>query len=96
MRPDPDAWVTRGQAAEYLNLRADTIGKWHDRGWVDPATGERRHLRTKRLPGGRLRYRLGDILDAERATRNHVNSSRNPRRGAWADLDRKKPSFAPA
>lgn len=98
MRPDPDAYVTRGQAAEYLNVRADTIGKWHDRGWLDPTTGQRRHLRTRTLPSGRLGYRLGDILDAERGTRGNMNSSRNPRRGgrAWADLDRKTPSYAPA
>lgn len=62
-----NAWVSRGQAAYLTGVSADAIGKWNARGWVTPA-GERRQLRTRKLPNGRLQYRLGDILDAERDT----------------------------
>ncbi len=62
-----NAWVSRGQASYLTGVSADAIGKWNARGWVD-AAGARRHLRTRRLPSGRLQYHLGDILDAERDT----------------------------
>lgn len=67
-----DAYVTRAQASLVTGVRPDTIGKWHARGWTDPA-GERHVLRTKPGTGRALLFRLGDILDAERDTR------RNPR-----------------
>lgn len=70
-----DAYVTRGQAATITGVSEDSIGKWHHRGWLTP-DGERRHLRTKPGRGRHLRYRLGDILDAERDTRGNPNSRR--------------------
>ncbi len=63
-----NAWVTRGEASYLIGVSAGAIGKWHARGWVDSGSGQRRRLRTRRLPSGRLQYRLGDILDAERDT----------------------------
>lgn len=62
-----DAWVSRGQAAAAADVSPDTIGKWRARGWVDQF-GVWCQLRTKRLGNGRLLYRFGDILDAERDT----------------------------
>lgn len=62
-----DAWVSRGEAAYMTGVSADAIGKWHARGWVTP-DGARRRLTVRRLENGRLRYRLGDVLDAERDT----------------------------
>lgn len=62
-----DVWVSRGQAAYFTGVSADAIGKWHARGWL-AGDGSRRRLRTKRLGNGRLMYRVGDILDAERDT----------------------------
>lgn len=91
---NPDAWLTRSQAAMYAGVSTDTVGKWHARGWLTPS-GERRHLTVQRRPDGTLRYRLGDVVDAERDTRNNANSPRNPLRprpaggpGSWADLNR--------
>lgn len=56
--------------------KASTISNWQARGWVT-ADGERRHLKVRRRADGKLRYRLGDLLDAERDT------SANPKsRGA--------------
>lgn len=72
-----DAWVTRSGAAYVAGVSTDTVGKWQARGWVD-RTGVRRHLRTKPQAGGRLLYRIGDILQAESDT--HL--SRKGHRGA--------------
>jgi hypothetical protein len=70
-----DAYITRAQASLLTGVTADSIGKWHHRGWLTP-DGERRYLRTKPGRGKHLRYRLGDILDAERDTRTNPNSRR--------------------
>lgn len=56
-------------------VSADSIGKWHARGWRGP-DGEQRTLTTKPGKGRTLKYRLGDILDAERDTRSNPNSRR--------------------
>ena len=72
---NPDAYITRAQAARLTGLSADSIGKWHARGWRD-GTGELRHLNTRPGSGRHLLYRLGDVLDAERDTRNSANSRR--------------------
>lgn len=73
---NPDAMVTRAQAAMVTLVRPDTIGKWQARGWTSP-TGERRFLTTQLSPDGRtLRYRLGDILEAERDTRLNPRARR--------------------
>lgn len=70
-----DAYITRAQAAMLTGVSADSIGKWHARGWRS-GEGELRHLRTRPKNGRVLLYRLGDILDAERETRNNPNSRR--------------------
>ncbi|MET0701652.1 MAG: hypothetical protein ABWY93_18535 [Mycobacterium sp.] len=62
-----DAWLSRGDAAYLTGVSPDAIGKWHARGWVD-RDGQRRYLSTRRLGNGRLQYRYGDILEAERDT----------------------------
>lgn len=91
---NPDAWLTRAQAAQYAGVSTNTIGKWHAQGWLAPDGAEgrvRRHLTVKRRRDGNLLYRLGDVVDAERDTRNNTNSPRNPlRAGArpWAELNR--------
>jgi len=72
---NPDAYVTRGQAAMVTGVRPDTIGKWLARGWVDPA-GERHTLTTRPGDGRVLLFRLGDILAAERDTRLNPRARR--------------------
>lgn len=72
---NPDAYLTRGQASMLTGLSPDSIGKWHHRGWIG-ADGERRFLETRPGKGNALKYRLGDILDAERDTRSNPNSRR--------------------
>lgn len=72
---NPDAYLTRAQAALLTGVSLGAIGKWQHRGWLS-ANGERRRLSTKPAPGNKLRYRLGDILDAERDTRNSPLSRR--------------------
>lgn len=77
---NPDAYVTRAQAAMVTGVRPDTIGKWLARGWVDPA-GERHALTTRPGGSGRsLLFRLGDILAAERDTRLNPRARRRPSR----------------
>ncbi len=75
VRVNLDAYLTRSQASLLTGVSPDSIGKWHARGWLT-AAGERRHLSTKPGPGKNLRYRLGDILEAERDTRINPNSRR--------------------
>ena len=89
-----DAWITRGQAALLTQVTPDTIGKWHARGWLD-AEGRRRHLTVRSKRNGQLEYRLGDILDAERDTRNNPNSRRGSRR-APAQVSAVPPALAGA
>lgn len=72
---DLDAYVTRAQAAMVTGVRADTIGKWHARGWTDPR-GERHTLSTRPADGRTLLFRLGDILTAERDTRLNPRARR--------------------
>lgn len=74
-----DAFLTRAQAAKVAHVSAAAVGKWHVRGWVDRA-GVRRWVQVKRLANGNLLYRLGDILEAERDTRNNPKSRRGSRR----------------
>lgn len=72
---NPDAYVTREQASMLTGVSRDAIGKWRARGWHAP-DGSHRELSTKPGKGNSLRYRLGDILDAERDTRSNPNSRR--------------------
>lgn len=77
---NPDAFLTRAQAAMVTGVSPDAIGKWRARGWLS-SDSVRRHLRVRRCGDGTLRYRLGDILDAERDTRMSGHSRRHVRRG---------------
>jgi hypothetical protein len=70
-----DAYITRAEASLLTGVTADAIGKWHHRGWKTP-DGCVRRLRTRPGPGRTLRYRVGDLLDAERDTRDSPNSRR--------------------
>lgn len=72
---NPDAYITRAQAAKVTGVSADAIGKWHARGWQDPCGGKHQ-LQTRPGPGRTLLYRLGDIMTAERETRRSPNSRR--------------------
>lgn len=90
MRIDRDAYITRAQAAVVTTVSPDSIGKWRARGWLN-AAGERQFLRTKRLAGGNLLYRLGDLIDAERDTALNPNSRRGSTRPA-AQLRATSPS----
>ncbi|MEU7905295.1 hypothetical protein [Actinoplanes sp. NPDC049118] len=76
---DLDAFLTRAQAAMVTGVSPDAIGKWRARGWLPP-DGARRHLRVRRCGDGTLRYRLGDILEAERDTRMSGHSRRGTSR----------------
>lgn len=81
-----DAYITRAQAAFALGVSKDTISAWHARGWysrtgeTDPVTGkeivEHLHLATKPGIGGKLRYRYGDLLQAESDTDKSPHSRR--------------------
>ena len=86
---DRDAYVPRALAAHLTGLAADTIGKWHARGWLAPDPDSpghtvRRRLTVKRRADGNLLYRVGDILDADRDTKANPNSRRRPREMATA------------
>ena len=70
-----DAYITRAQAALLTQVSADSIGKWHARGWRN-SEGQLRHLRTRRGTGKTLLYRVGDVMDAERETRQSPNCRR--------------------
>ena len=50
-RPDDDDWVSSGQAAEMLNLSSNTVLTYAARGL----------LKGIRTPGGRWRFRKGDV-----------------------------------
>jgi hypothetical protein len=79
MRDEPlldlDVAVTLGQAAAWLGCDPGRIRNWISRGWVNHATGKRVFIAPadEADASGHRRYRLGDLLAAERGTR------RNPR-----------------
>jgi hypothetical protein len=89
MLPDrDDTGVPRQFAAVRLGVTPHTVSMWALRGYettvVDETTGESRteHRRVRAVGwwrGARL-YRWGDLVEAEHATRNHRNSTRNPER----------------
>ncbi len=74
MRFNPDAEITRAQAARKLNVTVAVIDQWLARGWLDP-TGQRRRLTTRKLHGQRL-IRAGDVLTANRDTEASRHSHR--------------------
>ena len=71
-----DAGLPIRVAAEYFDLKPRTISAWCRRGFID-RDGTRRHITVVGVmaSGDRL-YRLGDLFDAERATRRNPNSHR--------------------
>lgn len=87
--PDLDAMVTRSEGAFLLGVAPGVIGMWRARGWIG-GEGQRRHLTTTRAQDGTLRYRYGDLLDAERDTR----SSGTPRRRVKVRPYRRSPVAA--
>ena len=65
-----DPRLTRDLAAHAAGVKPDTVKKWTTRGWVDPATGQRRFLEVAaRDWRGHPLYRYADVMAAEQATR---------------------------
>lgn len=65
---DLNALVTVGQAAQFLGMPKQRVNRWYQLGRLKEAA--------TRSDGTRL-YRIGDVLEAERATRNSPFSSRS-------------------
>lgn len=63
---DMDALLTVGEAAAFLRMPKQRINRWRELGHLAPAD----------TSGGVRRYRLGDVLKAERATRHSKFSNR--------------------
>ncbi|MEU4221978.1 hypothetical protein [Actinoplanes sp. NPDC026623] len=93
-----DAYLTREQVIMVTKVSPDTIKKWRARGWLtSDAAGGRRQLKVRRCSDGTLRYRLGDILEAERDTRMSGHSRRGaPRCRATGQRGRSHASAAVA
>lgn len=91
VEPDLDAMVTRSEGAYLLGVAPGVIGMWRARGWVG-SDGQRRHLTTTRAQDGTLRYRYGDLVDAECDTRR----SKTPRRRVKTRPYRRSPIGAAA
>jgi hypothetical protein len=71
-----DAGLTRAQAAQFLRVPGSTVSMWALSGWLAP-DGSRRQLTVMGRGPRKVRlYRLGDLLEAERDTRNNPNSRR--------------------
>lgn len=90
MRFNPDAEITREQAARKLNVTVAVIDAWLARGWLDQ-TGQRRRLTTRKVHGQRL-IRAGDVLAAGRDTA--ANRERSHRRKAFDGGDREAQRLA--
>lgn len=70
MSDAPAGLLTRDLAALAAGVKPSAVAMWASRGWVDPATGERRKLEpASRDWRGRPLYRYGDVMAAEQATR---------------------------
>jgi DNA-binding transcriptional MerR regulator len=78
---DPNAAVTRTEAATQLGVSPHTISMWVIRGWVNPE-GIRHHITVLGTDGRQRLYRWGDLRDAERDTRNNKRSPRHKDRAA--------------
>lgn len=71
-----EAGLSRAQAAMVLNVAGSTVSMWALRGWIDPDGTQRYLTVVGRGPRNARLYRLGDLLEAERATRSNPNSRR--------------------
>lgn len=68
--PDFDALIDREAAAFAAKVTPSAVAMWVSRGWIDPASGERRKLEPAGADWrGRHLYRYGDVMTAEQATR---------------------------
>lgn len=74
---DPNAGLTREQAARLANVDPQIISMWALRGWL--ASDGTRHRLTVvgKGPRGARRYRQGDVIEAEKATRQNFRSHRS-------------------
>jgi excisionase family DNA binding protein len=63
--PEPDRWLTLGQACKVLNVDESTLRRWADAGQV----------RTFRTPGGHRRFAENDVraIVSGRGRRNYTN-----------------------
>lgn len=84
-----DVGVPRAFAARRLGVTPHTVSMWVQRGyvarWVDDDGHERTEHRSVRVVGwhhGHRLYRWGDLVEAERATRNSRRSTRHVARAA--------------
>ena len=68
---DPDARLTVAQAALHFKLSKAVINSWYARGHLKDVTHDAK--------GQRL-YLMEELLEAERKTRRHPNSSRSAQR----------------
>ncbi len=85
MRDPDNVLLTRDVAAHAAGVKLSAITMWASRGWVDPATGERRKLEVvKRDWRGRALFRYADVMAAEQATRRR---GRKRDKQHWAALD---------
>jgi hypothetical protein len=81
VRLNPDAELTRTQAARRANVTVAVVDAWLARGWYD-LTGVHHTLTTRKV--GRTRFiRHGDVLRAERDTR--LKADRSHRRLSFDD-----------
>lgn len=65
---DLEALLRASEAAEYFRCHRQRIQNWRAGGYLDPADTDER---------GRPRYRLRDLLKAEKTTRRHPKSHRS-------------------
>lgn len=74
----PDLPVTRTEAAERLgdDVTPAMVSMWVLRGWIDPETGQRKRVTVLGREGRQRLYRLGDLWQAELATRRSPKSHR--------------------
>jgi len=71
-----DTGLPRALAATQAGVNPHVISMWALRGWRDPDGTHRRLRVVGQDEHGHRLFHLGDILDAERATRHSPNSRR--------------------
>jgi hypothetical protein len=81
----PARLLNRDLAAYAAGVKPSAVAMWASRGWVNPATGQRRFLEVAdRDWRGRPLYRYLDVMAAEQATRRR---GRPRDKAKWTDLD---------